>query len=361
MTRRLKVGVVGAGIGTQHIDAYRDLPELFEVVAFCDIDPERAAGVAERYGITTALTAYDQLLAMQEVDVVDLCTPSNLHVVQTEAALLAGKHVVCEKPLAGSLAEVDELAALEQETGKRVCPIFQYRFGNGLRRLLHLRDKGVLGRLHLATVETHWRRGPKYYAVPWRGKWATELGGCLVTHAIHAHDMLTQVLGPIVSVHARTATRVNPIETEDCAVLSLEFADGVLAALSITLGAATEHSRLRFCFEQVSVESNLAPYRPHQEPWRFDPVDEAAAAAIETAFADFQPAPEHFHGQFTRLHEALTEDAPLPVTIADARGSIELCTAAYYSAGTAATVGLPIGHDHPAYQGWQHRPERHGG
>jgi predicted dehydrogenase len=352
VSTRLKVAVVGGGIGTQHIDALLELPEQFQLVAFCDIDPAKAEAVADRYGIGSAMTSYEELLARDDIDIVDICTPSGLHVAQTRAALKAGKHVICEKPLAGSLAEVDELAALAEAMGKHVSPIFQYRFGNGFRRLLHLRDKGLLGKSYLATIETHWRRGAKYYATPWRGRFGTELGGCLVTHAIHAHDMLVHALGPIRSVHARTATRVNPIETEDCAVVSLELADGALAALSVTMGAALEHSRLRFYFEKVTVESNLSPYRPHLDPWRFETADEASRTAIEAGLADFTPLPEHFAGQFSRLHAALTGDAPPPVTIADSRVSLELLTAAYDSARTGDSVSLPIGPGHPYYYGW---------
>ena len=93
-----------------------------------------------------------------------------------------------------------------------------------------------------------------------------------------------------------------------------------------------EHSRLRFYFERVTVESNLSPYRPHLEPWRFETADEAGRAAIDAALAGFVPLPEHFEGQFSRLHAALTEGGPPPVTLADSRASIELLTAAYYSA-----------------------------
>jgi predicted dehydrogenase len=350
---RLKVAVVGGGIGTQHIDALIALPEQYELVAFCDLDPEKAEAVADRYAIGWATTSYDELLARAEIDIVDLCTPAGLHLGQTTAALRAGKHVICEKPLAGSLAEVDALAQLAERCGRQVSPIFQYRFGNGFQRLLHLRERGLLGKTYLATVETHWRRGAAYYAVPWRGRFATELGGCLTSHAIHAHDMLRHALGPIRSVHARTATRVNPIETEDCAVVSLELADGALAALSVTMGAAVEHSRLRFCFEHVTVESSLSPYRPHLEPWRFEAADEAAGAEIAAALADFTPQPEHFEGQFSRLHATLTEGLPPPVTLADARASIELLTAAYYSARSGANVALPIGPEHPYYHGWR--------
>lgn len=355
MTARLRVAVVGGGIGTQHLDAFRKLPELFELRAFCDIDPDKARAVGERYGIPVTLGSLEEVLDRADVDLVDLCTPSGLHFEQTRAALQAGKHVVCEKPIAGSLAEIDALIEEERASGRRCSPIFQYRFGNGFQKLLHLKRKGVLGKSYLATIETHWKRLPAYYAVPWRGRWKTELGGCLVTHAIHAHDMLVTALGPIRTVFARTATRVNRIETEDCAVLALEMADGTLVGLSVCLGSAVEISRLRFCFEALTAESNHASYRPHLEPWQFWPMDEDAAGRIETALVDFAPTPEHFEGQFARLHAAITEGAPMPVALADARTSLELLTAAYHSSRTGAMVTLPIGPDHPAYHGW--RPE----
>ena len=248
MTDRLKVGVVGGGIGAKHIEAYQGLPDLYAVEAFCDIDPGKTEEVAAKYGIGRTVQSLDALLAV-DLDVVDICTPSNLHADQARRALEAGRHVVVEKPFASSLAEADMLTAVEARSGRRVSPVFQYRFGDGLNRLRHLQRQGLLGRAFVATIETHWKRGADYYAVPWRGRFAGELGGCLVTHAIHAHDILTEIMGPIRSVYARTATRVNPIETEDCAALALEMADGALVALSVTLGCAEEISRLRFCFD----------------------------------------------------------------------------------------------------------------
>lgn len=355
MTRPLRVAVVGGGIGTQHIEAYRNLPELYEVRVFCDIDAAKAAAVAERFGIPETLGSFEEVLGRGEIDLVDICTPSSLHFAQSRAALRAGKHVVCEKPIAGSLAEIDALIAIERESGRLASPIFQYRFGNGFQKLLHLKRKGALGRAYLGTIETHWKRTAAYYAVPWRGRFATELGGSLTTHAIHAHDMLVMALGPIRTVFARTATRVNTIETEDCAVLALEMEDGALVSLSVTMGSAVEISRLRFCFETLTCESSHAPYRPHLEPWQWWPMDEAAKARIEEALADFAPAPEHFEGQLTRLHAAITRGAPMPVTLQDARVSLELLTGAYHSARTGEMVTLPLGPDHPAYRGW--RPE----
>ena len=351
MTVRLKVGVVGGGVGVNHINAYKDLADLYSVEAFCDIDPVRAEKIAGEHSIPATTTDFDAFLDY-DLDVVDICTPSALHYEQARKALLAGRHVLVEKPFASSLAEADQLAHLEQRSGKRVCPVFQYRFGDGLAQLFHLRERGFVGKAYVATVETHWRRLPAYYDNPWRGRWATELGGGLITHAIHNHDMLTQVLGPIRSVFARTATRVNPIETEDCAAALLEMADGSLVTLSVTLGAEENMSRLRFCFEGLTAESNHSPYNAGTAPWRFVAADPQRQQAIDAAVVEVVPRPERYHGLFMRLHRALTEGGELPVSIADARPSLELAAAAYHSARAGQMVQLPISRNDPIYGGW---------
>jgi predicted dehydrogenase len=351
MSGLLKVGVVGLGVGAGHIEAYRELDHLFSVNALCDIDAKRAGEVANKFGVATVVSVLDALLRL-DVDIVDICTPSALHFTQSKAALLAGRHVVVEKPFASSLAEADALAEVEAGSGKRVSPIFQYRFGRGIAQFLRLRAEGFVVKTYAATVETHWRRLPAYYANPWRGRWATELGGCLTTHAIHNHDLLIHVLGPVASVYARTSTRVNPIETEDCAAAVLEMADGSFATLSVTLGAEEDMSRLRFCFEGLTVESGRSAYNPGEAPWRFIAADPARQSAIDEIVAGVPSGPERYAGQFLRLHHALTEGGQLPVSIADARPSLELLTAAYHSARHNEPVRLPLGPDHPGYSGW---------
>lgn len=352
MTRRLKIGVVGGGIGASHIEGYQALPDLFEVVALCDINDARRGEVAAKYGIAGQDARFEDMLA-RDVDFVDICTPSGVHHGQVMQAMAAGHNVVIEKPVGKSLAEVDAQIALAERTGRIACPIFQYRFGLGVQRLHHLIAKGVAGPASVATAETHWFRGAAYYgAAAWRGTFDGELGGCLTTHAIHIHDMMCEILGPIARVHARTARRVNGNETEDMAILSLEFASGALGSSSVTLGSREEMSRLRVCFRDLVGESGRSPYNPGHEPWTFPHDDPAAAARIAAALSDFRPLPERFPGQFLRLHRAVTEGGPLPVTLADARRSVELLTAAYWSSRTGEEVRLPIGPDHPFYNGW---------
>ena len=352
MPERLRVAIVGAGIGAAHAEGYQAHPELFEVALICDADLERARTLAGTLPGAAVCADLAEVLARDDIDVVDICVPPFLHTDMVRRCLEAGRHVVCEKPLCGSLAEVDALAALAESSGRRLMPVMQYRFGNGVRRLLHLIERGVAGRAYLATVETHWTRTAAYYAAPWRGRKATELGGALVSQAIHAHDLLTCVLGPVARVFARTATRVNEIETEDCAIASLLMADGALASLSVTLGSAEEISRLRFCFEGLTAESSHAPYRPSAEPWTLTARSEVDEARIAAALADFVAEEEGFARQFVLLHAAIAGGGPLPVTVADLRRSIELASALYHSASTGSDIVLPLAADHPTYYGW---------
>jgi predicted dehydrogenase len=354
MNDRLRVGVAGCGVGVAHMDAFLALPDRFELVALCDIDAAKAEAVAAEKGVPRVYAGFDALCAAQDLDVIDICTPPYLHVPQVRQALASGKHVISEKPLAGSLQEADALIAAEPAAGRRVMPIFQYRFGHGLQRLKFLVDEGLTGRAYLATVETAWRRRAAYYAVPWRGRWQTELGGALVSHAIHAHDALCSIAGPVRSVFGRITTRVNPIETEDCAAASLEMADGSFATLSVTLGSAVEIMRHRFCFANLVAESNVRPYTNTGDPWTFTGDTPELDERISATLARFEPGPEGYDGQFIRFADALRDGGELPVTLADARASLELITALYHSARTLRAVELPITAEHPLYDGWRH-------
>jgi predicted dehydrogenase len=350
--QRLQVGIVGCGIGAEHARAFKSLPKQFELLAVCDIDADKAGGLAAAHSVPRVASDIAELCRMDDLDVIDICTPPQLHFAQIQQALAAGKHAICEKPLVGSLAAVDQLLAAEAASGRRVMPIFQYRFGHGLQKLKFLADAGLTGRAYLATVEMAWRRRAEYYAVPWRGKWRTELGGTLLSHAIHTLDMLCYIAGPVRNVFARTATRVNPIEVEDCAAVSFEMADGSLATLAVTLGSVAQVTRHRFCFEQLTAESNTQPYRNSSDPWTFTGDTPEAAARIETALAGFEPLPEGFEGQFYRFHTALRDGTSLPVALADARAALELVTAMYYSSQTGESVALPLRADHPKYASW---------
>jgi predicted dehydrogenase len=162
--------------------------------------------------------------------------------------------------------------------------------------------------------------------------------------------MLMYVAGPVASVSARTSTQVNPIEVEDCAGAVLELHDGTLATMSATLGSAAEMTRHRFCFQNLSAESNTMAYANGCEPWTFVGDSPEAVAAIEAATVG--PGPEGWTGQFAALADGLGAGDGPPVRLADARAVLEVIAAMYVSSRSRREVALPLPADHPAYPGW---------
>jgi predicted dehydrogenase len=348
---RLRVAIVGAGIGAAHLEGYLANPKLFDVIAIADHDRDRAAPLVERAD-AAYLPSLDEAIARKDVDLIDICLPPRLHKPAILAGLEAEKHVVCEKPLVGSLKDMDEIEAAAANVTQLAMPVFQYRFGQGIGQLLHLIERGLAGRPLVATLETHWNRGADYYAVPWRGKWESELGGAIVGHAIHIHDLVVKVLGPAKRVQARLATSVNQIDVEDCAAIIIETASGALVTSSVTLGSAEDRSRLCFCFSDLTAESGVEPYNPGTAPWRFTARAPAEQEAINRALADYPPHTEGFARQFELLHAAIVDGAPPPLTLANARASLELITAIYQANAAGSSVELPLDRTAAGYSGW---------
>lgn len=349
----LRVGVVGMGIGQLHLLRWLEV-EGASAVAIVETDDARRQEAGQAWGLP-AVRTLDELLELG-VDVVDLCTPPALHEEQVLRCLDAGVHVICEKPLVGSLAACDRLvtaaADAQARSGARIMPIQQYRFGDGAARARALVEAGVTGQLYTASADTWWRRDRDHYDdSPWRGTWSSALGGTVVNHAIHIHDLLTWIGGPLVEVQARMATRVNDTETEDCAVAIGRTADGGLVTMNATTGAATESSRLVWHFEHVTIESSTEAYDPAAGPWHFAFRSIEAETCAAAVWAALEPSPSLYTGQLQAFVDALP-NGPLPVTLADAAATLELVTAFYSSARNGATVSLPLDANHPARSGW---------
>lgn len=141
---KIKVGVVGTGfIGPAHIEALRRLPNV-EVVALCEVNQELADQKAAELGIPVGCT-FENLLKMDEIQCVHICTPNFLHYSQSKAALEAGKHVVCEKPLSKDLHEAKELVEIAEKSGLVNAVHFNLRYYPMVRQMKVMREKGELG------------------------------------------------------------------------------------------------------------------------------------------------------------------------------------------------------------------------
>lgn len=353
MSRQYTVAIVGGGIGRSHItEGYLPNADKFRLLGICDLDPGRMNSLADEYAVPRRTARFDDLLNWDDLDIIDICTPPMLHKPMILAALAAGKHVICEKPLVGSLADIDEVMAAEKLSRGRLMPVFQYRFGNGIQQAKAIIDAGLAGKPFVGTVETLWRREADYYAVPWRGKWKTELGGVLMGHAIHPHDMFVYLMGPLRSLYGRVATRVNPIEVEDCISASVELESGAIGSFTASLGSSDEITRIRLAFDNVTFESDHAPYNPGAKPWTILPRNEGTKSAIADLLADWKDVPPRFTTQMAWFHDALESGGMLPVTSADSRRALEIVTAFYHSSRTHQEVVFPIRSNHPNYRSW---------
>ncbi|WP_300032574.1 Gfo/Idh/MocA family oxidoreductase [uncultured Roseobacter sp.] len=347
----ISVAILGAGIGAEHLAAYRRLPEDFQVTWLIDQDTGRAASLlrGDACGINPDI---DTALADPQIDLIDICLPPHLHVPVALRALAAGKHVICEKPLATSMQDVDALRRASSDANRQVFPVFQYRWGPALAKLRALTECGFAGKPQVASIETHWSRGADYYAVPWRGTWAGEQGGAVLGHAIHNHDLMTQFMGPVSEVTAFTATRVNPIETEDCAALCFRMQNGSLVTSSVTLGAAVDETRIRVVFENMTATSDTAPYAPGAADWTFAAREPDRQAELDTIVSNANAEATGFEGFLSEVGLALSGSKNRAVTLAEGAASVELVTAIYQAARSGQPVKLPLTKTHPLYGGW---------
>ncbi|MCL2243294.1 MAG: Gfo/Idh/MocA family oxidoreductase [Treponema sp.] len=190
MDKKLKVGIIGCGgIGRQkHLPALEGIKEA-EVMAFCDIIPERAEILCKQYGGENAkvYTDYRELLKDNSIDVVHVCTPNRSHSPITVDALEAGKHVMCEKPMAASYEEAKKMTDAAKKTGKLLTIGYQYRCMPAPLYLKKMCEHGDLGEIYFAKAHALRRRG-----VPTWGVFLNEAeqgGGPLIDIGTHALDM----------------------------------------------------------------------------------------------------------------------------------------------------------------------------
>ncbi len=244
--------------------------------------------------------------------------------------------MLCEKPLCASLAEMDRIEAAEAATGNYCSSVFQWRFGSGGRHLRRLIDAGDLGRPLVGNVLTTWYRTPEYYAVPWRGKWETELGGCSMGHGIHAMDFLLYQFGEWQEVSAMIGTLDRDIEVEDVSMAIVRFANGAMANITNSVLSPREETYLRFDFQNATVEVTHL-YHYDNDAWRF-----TAQADHEDGLAGWQaiPAdtPSSHASQLTALLDSMERGERPLVSGPAARGTIEFLAGLYKSAMTGQPV-----------------------
>jgi UDP-N-acetylglucosamine 3-dehydrogenase len=234
-SRRYRIGIIGAGAIAQalHFPGYKK-DRRANIVAFADPAEERHGEVLGRFGKMMAYRDYRTMLRHEELDVVSVATPNAFHARQAVAALEAGCHVLCEKPIATTLAEADRILDAATRNRRKLMVGFSHRMFTGPQKCKELLAQRRLGTPYMIRVRfAHGGPYPGWAKNSWFYNKKLSKGGAMLDMGIHAIDLCHWLIGPIANVSARAATLIKKIEVDDNALLQLEFKDGALGYIEV--------------------------------------------------------------------------------------------------------------------------------
>jgi predicted dehydrogenase len=350
-----RTAIIGTGAFAKcHVNALRMAGEQVELVAAADIDAGRVEAFTSDHAIPYAFSDVESMLETIRPRLVLIATPPGTHADLSIKSMEAGAWALCEKPLCASLAEFDRIEEAERRTGNYTSSVFQWRFGSAGQHLKRLIEQGVLGKPLVCNSLITWYRTPAYYAVPWRGKWATELGGTTMGHGIHAIDFVLWLLGEWQEVRAMIGTLDREIEVEDVSMACVRFANGAMANMTNSALSPRESSYLRFDFQRATVElTHLYSYR--NADWRYSGLPGGANAQEVAKWAHLpEDKPSSHGGQVAAFLASLNAGQRPAVSGQDVRGTIEFLASLYKAGMTGQAVRRgSITADDP----WYHRME----
>ena len=252
--RKMRVGFIGSGgiANGKHAPGHKSVRNV-ELFACCDINEERAKTFAERHDIKHVFTDYNKMLEMDEIDAVSVCTPNNFHADPTVAALNAGKHVLCEKPIAGNAKDGARMVEAQRKSGKTLQIGLQSRFNPHYWTLARRIQQGLLGEVYYGRTMALRRRGIP--GAPTFIKKEISGGGPLIDIGVHSFDLMLFLIGYPDPVEAFGATyqkfaqrpevftggwgkwNADDFDVEDFAVGQVKFANGATVTVETSWAA----------------------------------------------------------------------------------------------------------------------------
>ncbi len=341
------VGIVGAGFaGYLHMEGYRRRPDV-KVLAVADPDDATLQAFAAKWGIPHTHADYRDLVERTDIDLVSVCTPTSLHGEVAAAALEAGKHVVCEKPITTTLSEAEALLATARRVGRRLFYAEDWCFAPSLVRARDIIAEGGLGRvLYLKGRETH--RGSHS---PYATSIATCGGGALIHLAIHPIGWaMWQVGSAVKEVFCQvsgggSANLVHTdVEGEDWSLATITFADGTRALVEgnyLTVGGMDDGVEIFGTDGVIKVELTFgSPMRVYSRPGYDYAMEKADFTHGWTTPAVDERQNLGYPGEIAHFVDCARadRDADPGVRGADGVRVLKVVTAMYESARTGRTV-----------------------
>ena len=353
---RKPIGI--AVIGTGQVAVMRHLPALetlqvegkVYLVALCDVNADKLAALSEKFGVSRTFTDYRRMLALPEIDAVTVCTPNYLHKQPVLEAFAAGKHVLCEKPLAINATEGAEMVAAGRAAGKQFQVGYNLRFGSGAQAVRRFVDAGRLGDIYYARAQAIRRRG-----IPSHGHFtdkAKQGGGPLIDIGAHVLDLSLWLMNfprPI-SVSGQTQAKFGHREgviglrgqwdpenftVEDFAAGFVRFENG--ATLMLESSFAANIAQDQFQTTLMGTEGGAFVDMANEANTRF--FREESGTLTDTAPV-FLPQVHTHDAEIRAFVQALMDGAPVPVPAEQALTVTRILDALYLSAETGREVCL---------------------
>jgi UDP-N-acetyl-2-amino-2-deoxyglucuronate dehydrogenase len=342
VTTEFRFGIIGCGvISRTHADEIGKIKGA-TLVAVADVAEDCARNMAEAYGVDY-YTDYLELLKRDDIDIVNILTPSGLRTEIAMAAAQHGKHIIAEKPIDVTYEKATKMIEACKEAEVKLAVISQHRFDTSTVEVKHLIEKGKFGKLVLGECAVNWYRTQGYYdSGAWRGTWAMDGGGALMNQSIHTIDLLQYLVGPVESVFAHTSTLAHErIEVEDVAVATVKFKSGALGTIVGTTCAYPGLSSRLEVFGTAGSAVIEHDKLTHLYLKSDEPSSNLAAKNLETP--DPTTVFGYAHGlQIEDMMKAIREDREPLVNGEEGLKPLEIILAIYESARTGKEVTLPL-------------------
>jgi predicted dehydrogenase len=348
------IALIGCGrISFKHIEGFVDNADILKLTAICDSIKSRAEEKEKEYknnfpdADIAVFTDYREMLSKQKPDIVTIATESGKHLEIAKNCLEAGCHVICEKPMALSTKDADEMIAIAKKNKRKLAVCFQNRFNAPIQRVRTALEAGRFGRILHGMIQIRWNRNKAYYAeAPWRGTWAQD-GGTLMNQCTHGIDLLQWMMGEdAVRVQAQTRRFMRPIEAEDFGAAIIEFKSGAVGIIegSANVYPTNLNETLSIFGEKgVAIVGGLAVNRI--DTWRF--ADAASAGDTEEKVLnpnEKDPPTVYGFGHtalFKDFVESIEADREPIISGESGRKALEIILAIYKSQKTGKAVDLP--------------------
>lgn len=357
-SERVRLGIVGCGMATlvMYSPVLRHVAAA-EVTALCDPDPAALGRVGAYFPRAESYQDDEELLRKAPIDAVLVATPVNMHRTQVVRAVQAGKHVMCEKPMARTVAECDEMIAAARAAGVTLMIGFMKRFDKGMRHAKGLIEQGSLGTLHHLACD--WRgqepdrtrptssQALRDRAYSWRARAAT-WGGVYQDRASHTTDLARWWLGDVTAVSGEIAILRPDQEVEDSALGVYVHAGGATSVHNLSYSNTLAHETYLIDGSKASLEMAFGPSSySSTDPFRVTLFEPGGRSVDETRYNHLVLDEElrasgRYKAELDHFCACVLTGNPPLTSGEDGRKTVEAITAVYLSAFLGEKIKLPL-------------------